>query len=104
MSTMNRDCIHAMFQELRAQLPPLPALISDGDARQQWLQGMRSMIQSMPTQRQRAAAVILLSNDLITMRYPGMPLATACKWLCEQFGLTFEALDLQDEEQEQAHP
>jgi len=63
------DCVMEMFTELRAQLPPLPALVSDADARTNWLSAMRELIQALPTRQQRAAAVIQLADDLVTRRW-----------------------------------
>ena len=91
------DCLLAMFTELRAQLPPLPDLVSDGDARSAWLSAMRGVIQALPTRQQRAAAVIQLADDLVTLRYPGMPLSMAVGWLCGQFGIAPEDMILEDE-------
>jgi hypothetical protein len=86
-----------MFTELRAQLPPLPALVSDADARTNWLSAMRELIQALPTRQQRAAAVIQLADDLVTRRYPGMPLSMAVIWLCGQFGIAPEEMTLDEE-------
>ena len=94
------DCLLAMFDELRTQLPPLPALVSDADARTQWLSAMRQVVQALPTKRQRTAAVIQLADDLVTSRYPGLPLAMACAWLCDQFGIPAEEMALEEEAHE----
>lgn len=85
-----KDCVLEMFDELRKQLPALPALVSDADARDHWISAMGTIIRAMPTEAQRTAAVILVANDLVTLRYPGLPLPMACAWLCGQFGIQFE--------------
>lgn len=81
--TPSTDSLYAMFDELRRDLPPLPALVSDGDQRQQWLTAMRQVIQSM-TPCQAQAATIILADDVVRFRYPGMPLSFAYAWLREQ--------------------
>ena len=91
------DCVMEMYTELRAQLPPLPDLVSDADARTQWLYAMRGMIHALPTRAQRTAAVIQLADDLVTRRYPGMPLSMATAWLCGQFGIEPEEMTLEEE-------
>jgi hypothetical protein len=91
------DAISEMFTELRQQLPPLPDLISNGDARQNWLHDMRLLIQALPTRQQRAAAVIQVADDLCTLRYPGLPLSMAVSWLCGQFGIAPEEMTIEEE-------
>ena len=75
-----------MFTELRAQLPPLPSLVSDGDLRCHWLSAMRQLLQAMPPEP-RWACTVLLANDLVTTRYHGMPLSMAYGWLAKEFGV-----------------
>lgn len=89
------DVLCEMYTELRAQLPPLPALVSDADSRTQWLHAMREVVQALPTKRQRTACVIQLADDLVTLRYPGLPLSMATAWLCGQFGI--EDLTLEED-------
>ena len=91
------DAISEMFTELRQQLPPLPDLISNGDARQNWLHDMGQLIQALPTRAQRSAAVIQLADDLVTRRYPGLPLTMVVAWLCGQFGIEPEDMTLDEE-------
>ena len=86
-----------MVAELRSQLPPLPALVSDADERTRWLSAMRDLIAALPTTRQRTACVIQLADDLVTLRYPGLPLSMAAAWLCDQFGIPVEAMALEEE-------
>ncbi len=81
------DCIQEMFNELRSQLPPLPSLNCDADARTNWLSGMAQIIAAMPTPEQRWACVVLLANDLVTLRYPGMQLSMAYSWLAKELGV-----------------
>ena len=83
---MTTDCLQELFAELRSQLPPLPALVSDADARQNWLYAMRQILQAMPPE-QRWGCTVLLADDLITQRYPGMPLSMAYGWLAKEFGV-----------------
>ena len=91
------DAISEMYTELRAQLPPLPALVSDADARATWLSAMRELIQALPTRAQRTAAVIQVADDLVTRRYPGLPVSMATAWLCGQFGIAQEEMQLEEE-------
>ena len=81
------DAVQEMFNELRSQLPPLPSLNSDADARTNWLSGMAQIIQALPSAEQRWACVVLLANDLVTLRYPGMPLSMAYAWLAKELGV-----------------
>ena len=81
------DCIQELFNELRSQLPPLPSLVSNADARMAWLSGMAQIIAALPTAEQRWACVVLLANDLVTLRYPGMPLSMAYGWLAKELGV-----------------
>jgi hypothetical protein len=70
-----------MFDELRRDLPPLPALVSDGDQLQQWLTAMRQVIQAMDTPERRQAATILVADDFVRFRYPWLPLSTVYRHL-----------------------
>lgn len=81
------DAVQEMFNELRSQLPPLPSLVSNADARMAWLSGMAQIIAALPTAEQRWACVVLLANDLVTLRYPGMPLPMAYGWLAKELGV-----------------
>ena len=91
------DCVMEMITELRAQLPPLPALVSDADARTQWLSAMRELVLAMPTHRQRCACIIQIADDLTTLRYPGLPISMVVSWLCGQWGIAPEEMTLEEE-------
>ena len=95
---MSTDCVLDMFEELRTQLPPLPALVSDADARTRWLSAMQTIILSLPTKRQRTACVIQVADDLVTLRYPGLPIGMVAVWLCQQFGMEPSELNLEEEQ------
>jgi hypothetical protein len=91
------DVICEMIAELRTQLPPLPELISSGDARQHWLHAMGGLIRALPTRQQRTAAVIQAADDLVTLRYPGLPISMVTAWLCGQWGIEPEEMTLEEE-------
>lgn len=92
------DALNEMLTDLRAQLPPLPDLISNGDARQNWLHSMGMLIRELPTRQQRTAAAIQVADDWCTLRYPGMPISLMVMWLCPQFGIAPEELTLEEDE------
>lgn len=91
------DALNEMFTELRQQLPPLPALASDADARENWLHAMGELIRELPTRQQRTAAVIQAADDLVTLRYPVLPLSLVVEWLCGQWGIAPEEMPLEEE-------
>lgn len=101
---MNRpnDCLQAMFEELRTTIPPLPALLSDADARQGWLSSVALVIGAMKKPAQQWAALTVLAQDLVTTRYPDLPLALAYGVLAEQCGLTHVLAQVQAEHLKQA--
>lgn len=85
--TGQTDVLQAMYEELRATLPPLPALISDADRRSAWLAHLAQVVGAMQSPEQQWAALVQISNDLVTTRYPGLPMALAYAWLAQQCGL-----------------
>ena len=85
------DVMMELFAEHRANLPPLPSLISDGDQRATWMRDMKDLLQAMRP-APRAACLILVANDLVTLRYPGMRLDFAVRFLCREFGMSVEEL------------
>jgi hypothetical protein len=80
--TRQTDCLVDLFDSLLKDMPPLPAMI-DGDRRVAWLSGLRQIIGAMPSEEQRLAAVILVSNQLLTL-YPGVELSVMCGWMKTQ--------------------
>ena len=72
MITERADCLVEMFEQVRAQRPP----IYDGDAWQSWLCAIGDCISALPTQQQRWAATVLVANDLV-LAMPGLSLAMA---------------------------
>ena len=76
------DCLTTMFEELRSQLPPLPHM-SHGDERVAWLSAVKQVVRAMPPTQQRACCV-LLADDLVKFRYPGMQLSLAYAWLSKE--------------------
>lgn len=76
-----------MFNELRRDLPPLPSLISDADARTIWLASLAQVLQAMNNPEQQWACLTLVAQDVVAHRYPGLPLNQAYSWLAQQCGL-----------------
>ena len=76
------DVLHTMFEELRRDLPPLPHM-SQGDERVAWLSAVKQVVQAMPPTQQWACCV-LLADDLVKFRYPGMELSMAYAWLSKE--------------------
>ena len=75
---MSMDVLTEMFEELRAQRPP----IYDGDAWQSWLCAIGDCISALPTQKQRWAATVLCGDDLATAM-PVLPLSLAYHTILE---------------------
>lgn len=96
------DCLHTMFAELRATMPPLPSLVSDGDRRTQWLASVTQVIQAMPTPTQQWACLTELAALLVTTRYPGLALSQAYAWLAQQCGLEHVLPQVQADQLRQA--
>ena len=82
------DCVHEMFTELRRDLPSLPHLAC-GDERVAWLSAVKQVIHAMPTPEQQWACCVLLANDLIIHRYPGLELSVAYGWLAKELEVPY---------------
>ena len=80
------DTLITMFDELRAELPPLVSFLADADARDTWLTHMGQVVRAMPPDRQWKC-VALVASDLCATRYPGLPLEAAYRWLIREFQL-----------------
>ena len=83
---MSADCLMSLFEELRRDMPGLPALISNADQRETWLEAMKQVIRAMPP-GQQLTAVMDVSRDLQARCYPSMPPSMLFCWLCGQFGI-----------------
>ena len=79
----------SLFAELRRDMPGLPALISDGDARSTFLAAMKQVIMAMPREQQ-LISVVLVARDLQARCYPSLPITMLSGWLCGQFGISHE--------------
>jgi hypothetical protein len=83
---MSADCLQNLFAELRLDMPGLPVLISDADARTTWLEAMKQVIRAMP-RGQQYSALVDVSHDLQARCYPSLPSSMLFCWLCGQFGM-----------------
>lgn len=72
MTTTSQDCLIVLFDNVRAQRPP----VYDCDLWQSWLCAIGDCISALKSQRQRWAATVLIAND-IADSLPGTPLAIA---------------------------
>jgi hypothetical protein len=72
-----------MFEELRRDLPALPhsANLYEHNT---WIAACRQVVRAMTTEEQRWAACVILADDLMTLRYPSLPLAFVYGWLQTQ--------------------
>ena len=73
------DVMNAMFDDLRAQRPP----VYDADRWSAWLASLAQVVQAMPRFEQRWALVALLANDVVRA-VPGVPVGMAFRSLAPQ--------------------
>lgn len=81
---MKQDVLTTLYNELRTQLPPLPAMMTDGDRRTTWLANLAQVLQAMKTPEQQWACLTDIADHLNATQYPGLPLAVTYGWLAQQ--------------------
>lgn len=74
------DCLFELFVDLCARARTIRHY--DGDARQQWTDAGRDLLQAVPDAEQRAAWAVLLA-DSFAATMPGVPLCLIASMLLE---------------------